>query len=212
MNRSQIESASNDVLVQASKTDPLDLDDLISGSKPSYDRQPAQMIDLYAEASPAVLAGILKINVSLIYQYRQNGKLPPNSTASYRDCIYHYVTYYKNAAVVKSTSLTDADLEQRILLNRAKTEGQLWENMKTRKELIDVKLLAERFEPYFVNVRSGLHGLARKFPEAKETINKLLLEWNEVGKGLLEKTDQQLAELVQEQLEEKLDLPGASED
>lgn len=60
------------------------------------------IIDIDSNVSPAILAGILGINVSLLYQESQKGRLPPVLIEStYRECIQMYVTHFKKNNEVK---------------------------------------------------------------------------------------------------------------
>jgi hypothetical protein len=142
----------------------------------------------------------------LIYQYRQDSKLPPNSDASYRDCIKHHITFWKTKASGKAGNMAEADLIQKIQLNRAKTEAQWLSIKKERSELVDTKLLAETFEPFFLNLRMQLCSIARKFPVVQTEVDSMLKGWEELGKGMLQKSEEELHNFIQEEMEKEVEL------
>ena len=193
MNRNEIES-------QIGSTIEKDLKDLLSESPVGK----KQLIDINGEASPAVLAGLLGINVSLVYQYRQDGKLPPNSDASYRDCILHHTKYLKKVVSGKASSSAEAAVIQKIKLDTAKTEQTWLDIRQKRKELVDIKALVLAFEPYFVQMQSQLSTLARKHPECQQEIDRMLGTWNELGKRLEAENDQRLTDFVDAKLAEEV--------
>lgn len=193
MNRDKIESETQINVTQ-------DLKDLLLESPV----RSKQLIDVAGEASPAVLAGILGINVSLIYQYRQDGKLPPNSDASYRDSILHHVKYLKRVVSGKASSSAEAATIQKIKLDTAKTEQAWLDIRQKRKELVEVKNLIATFEPYFVQMQSQLSTLARKHPTIQVDIDKILGTWNELGSRLEQEGEQALSNFVEQKLEEEV--------
>ena len=99
------------------------------------DKTNKAIIDLDAQASPAILAGILDIPVSMVHQGRQDGKLPSKTSASYRECIQQYTFYYKKKISTRSTSMAEAKLAQDIRNGIAKEQQQWLEIKKTKEEL-----------------------------------------------------------------------------
>lgn len=191
--------------IDASKDTTDLLDELLSptGSK--------QVIDINAQASPAVLSGILGINVQQIYSSRQDGKLPPNSDASYRDCIKWYTTFYKTKSQSKASNMGEAALVQKIKLDAAKTE-QAWLGIKReRGELIDTALLAERFETHFIHLRMQLCALTRRRPELEKEIDAMLAEWSALGKEMMDKSEETLDTFIQEQMESDIEVETGDE-
>lgn len=180
--------------------------------QPSEGNSSVQMININGPASPAVLSGILGCNVAMIYQARQDGKLPPNSDASYRDCIKHHVTFWKTKSASKANNMTEAALVQTIQLNRAKTEAQWLAIKKERGELVDTKLLAEAFEPYFLNMRMQLCSIARKFPDMQGEVDKLIATWQELGKAMMLKSQDELDNFIQLQMEQEIELEEGNPD
>lgn len=60
------------------------------------------IVDIDGKVSPAVLSGILGINVSLCYSEAQKGRLPPVLIEStYRECIQTYINHFKKAVDLK---------------------------------------------------------------------------------------------------------------
>ncbi len=79
--------------------------------------QKASVIDIDANVSPIVLAGILGINVSLLYQNAQAGIIPADFiNYSYRDILQQYIRYYKKAEGVKLAKL---EAEKEVKLAKA---------------------------------------------------------------------------------------------
>lgn len=65
------------------------------------------LIDLDAKASPMVLAGLLGVNVSLVYQEVQVNRLPnPVTDHTYKECIQQYVAHFKKNADLKALKAT----------------------------------------------------------------------------------------------------------
>jgi hypothetical protein len=61
-----------------------------------------QIIDLDGKVTPIILAGIFGVNISLIYQEMQAGRLPPSVVDStYRECIQMYVGHFKKSVDLK---------------------------------------------------------------------------------------------------------------
>lgn len=175
-------------------------------------RTDVAQIDLDSPASPAVLSGLFSCNVQGIYQYRQDGKLPANSDASYRDCIKHYITYWKTKSVRKASNISEAAILQKTQLDRVKTERE-WLNLrKERGELLDVKELALVFEPYFIQVRGRLVSITRKFPETTQEINEVLMEWESLGKEMCLSSDTLLSNYIQEEMEKEVDYSEVEEE
>ena len=178
-------------------------------------RQPdksGQLINLDSPASPAVLSGLLSKNVSLIYQMRQDGKLPPNSDASYRACIKHYTEFLQTRASKKASNVAEASLLQKIQLDRAKTERE-WINLKKeRGELVDTTDLAIQFEGYFTLMRGQLNAIVRRFPETTTDIDNLLTHWNTLGRKLIETSSEALDNCVEVEMNKEIELGEESDE
>ena len=170
------------------------------------------IIDLDTTASPAVLAGILDIPVSMIHQGRQDGKLPAKTTATYRESIHQYIHYYKKKINSKSTSMGEAKLAQDIRNGIAKEELQWLEIKREKEQLIDVAEMKDLFEPIFQIIRSSLVNLTRQYPETETTVDNMLNGWYVLGGKIAAKAGQEADDFVQSMLEKELEMPQAEED
>lgn len=169
------------------------------------------LIDLNAVASPAVLSGLFGCNVQMIYQYRQDGKLPPNTNATYAECILQHTKYWKLKSVKKASNVAEAALMQKIQLDRAKTEQTWLAIAKERRELVDTQELAMLFEPFFTKMRGQLMAVTRKYPETAQMLDGLLGNWNQLGREMLQKGSDELENFIEEQMNQELDLDGVDD-
>lgn len=165
-----------------------------------------QLINLNGSVNLQVLAGLLDANISMMYAYRQNGKLPPNSDATYKDCIRHHLTWWKNRASQKANNLADASLLQEMKLREAKIEREWLAVKKAKEELLDITVLAEVLEPVFLGLRTQLCSLARKYPEMEKEIDTILETWEKSGKAMFEKADLEMTTFIEEMTEKEVDL------
>lgn len=165
-----------------------------------------QLINLNGSVNLQVLAGLLDANISMMYAYRQNGKLPPNSDATYKDCIRHHLTWWKNRASQKANNLADASLLQEMKLREAKIEREWLAVKKAKEELLDITVLAEVLEPVFLGLRTQLCSLARKYPEMEKEIDTILETWEKSGKEMFEKADLEMTTFIEEMTEKEVDL------
>lgn len=170
------------------------------------------IIDLDAIPSPAVLAGILDIPVSMIHQGRQDGKLPAKTTASYRECIHQYLHYYKKKINSKSTSMGEAKLAQDIRNGIAKEELQWLEIKREKEQLIDVAEMKDLFEPIFQIIRSSLVNLSRQYPETQKEVDNMMNSWFTLGEKIATKASQDANDFVQSMLEKELTMPEVEEE
>lgn len=168
------------------------------------DKENKSIIDIDSQASPAILAGLLDIPVSMVSQGRQDGKIPAKTSATYRECIHQYITYYKRKIASKSSSMMEAKLEQDIRNGIAKEELQ-WLQVKREKELlIDVSEFKDSFEPIFHLIKSGLVNLARKYPETEHEIDKILDTWFTLGEKIAVQATIDSLGYVQDMLDKEL--------
>ena len=170
------------------------------------------IIDLDAQASPAILAGILDIPVSMVHQGRQDGKLPTRTTASYRESIQQYIYHYKKKVSTRSTSMGEAKLAQDIRNGIAKEELQWLEIKKEKELLVDVNEMKELFEPIFQIIRSSLVNVARRHPETVSDIDSMLGSLSDLGKKVATRAGQDADTFVQSMLDKELTLEQAEED
>lgn len=196
MNRDQIEN-----IEQAAAVIDIDLDEFLTKPKGTA----AQMVNLNGEVSPAVLAGILGVNVSMIYTYRQEGKLPPNSDASLRECIKFHLTWWQNKSTNKANGLSEAVQLQKIQLDRARTEAQWLAIKKERGELVDIKLLAATFEPYFLQMKAQLASIARKHPELQHELDTLQKSWVKLGSEMRVQASEELDDFIRREMDKEIE-------
>ena len=178
----------------------------------SLDPTNKAIIDLDTQASPAILAGILDIPVSMVHQGRQDGKLPSRTSASYRESIQQYVYHYKKKVSTRSTSMGEAKLAQDIRNGIAKEELQWLEIKKEKELLIDVNEMKELFEPIFQIIRSSLVNVARKHPSTVADIDNMLGSLTELGFKIASRANDDANYFVQSMLEKELSLEQAEED
>jgi hypothetical protein len=170
------------------------------------------IIDLDAPASPAVLAGILDIPVSMVHQGRQDGKLPTKTSASYRESIRQYIYHYKKKVSSRSTSMGEAKLAQDIRNGIAKEYLQ-WMEIKTiKEEVIDIAVMKELFEPVFQIIRSSLVNISRQHPETATTIDNTLESLYSLGHKLAEAANEDSRHYVQLMLDKDLSMNEAEEE
>lgn len=96
------------------------------------------IIDFNAKVSPIVLATILGVNISLIYQESQAGRLPISIIDStYKECIQMYITHFKKNQDLK---LAKEQNEQELRLakieetNKLKLEKEQLRNEESRNK------------------------------------------------------------------------------
>lgn len=167
-----------------------------------------QMVNIAGPTSPAVLAGLLGCGEAMVYQYRQDGKLPPNSDASYRDSIKHHIAFWKSKTAGKANGMAEAALMQKTQLDRARTEQAWLAIKKERGELVDTKILAEAFEPFFLQVRMQLCSIARKHPDVQADIDKVLAHWLHLGQEMMRKSEEELDAFIQLEMEKEIETGG----
>jgi hypothetical protein len=86
------------------------------------------IIDFNAKVSPIVLATVLGVNISLIYQEAQAGRLPLSIVAStYKECIQMYITHFKKnqeLKIIKEQNEQDLKLARIEETNKLKLEKE----------------------------------------------------------------------------------------
>lgn len=159
--------------------------------------------------SPAVLAGLLGISEPMVYQGQQNGKLPSRKTASYRECIQHYVDFYKKKMVSKSSNMMEAKIAQDVRNGIAKEEMQWLEIKKTKEQLVDVAEMKDLFEPIFHVMKSTLVNLSRKYPEIRKDLDNTMESLFTLGDAIERKAKQDSQFFVESMLSKDLTLTEA---
>lgn len=206
MNRDKIENST----VGKLPAEAIDLSEFMTAATGPQPKTGKHYVDLNGEVSPAVLAGLLDCNVSLIYQMRQNGRLPPNSDASLRDCVKHHIAFWKQKSINKVNGLQDAATVQKIQLDRARTESAWLQIKKDRSELVDVNQLATVFEPYFIQMRTQLCSLSRKHPEIQTELDKIMDDWARLGEELRAQASQELDLFIDQELNKEVEFDDES--
>lgn len=168
-------------------------------------------INLDETASTTILAGLLDISQPAVYQFRHQGKLPPDENATYRQCLTHHIDYLKNKARRKVADAFEQQTLQQIRLGIAK-EQQIWLDIKEkRKELIDKELFLETIAPIFSVIKTGLVALTREFPETTEKVDTLISNWQSLGTQLVAEANVEGEKFVSNMLTKKIDLVEDSE-
>lgn len=145
------------------------------------------LIDLDKPISPARLAGVLGISAAMVYQGMQDGKLPVKTSATYRECLHHYIGYYKKRVNSRSTSMSEAKLAQDIRNGIAKEELQYLEIKRTKEELVDISEIKDLFEPIFQLLRSSLVNLSRRHPEVVSEVDNMMASITDLGLKIADK-------------------------
>lgn len=169
------------------------------------------IIDLESIPSPAVLAGILDIPVPMVHQGRQDGKLPPRTDATYRECIHRYIEYYKSKVNSRATTMGEAKLEQDIRNGIAKEHLQWLEVKKNKEELLELAVVKDFFEPVFHIINSSLVNLARKYPSIMPEIDNMLSSLYDLGNKIEQKATIDGDNFVKTMLENQVEIPEAEE-
>lgn len=170
------------------------------------DAKNTQLINVNGKVSPAVLSMLLGINVSMVHQGRQDGKLPPNSDATYKESLNHYINYWKVKSSSKVSNVGEAALFQKIKLDTAKTEME-WLNIKQKKmELLDMAQLETIFEPIFIHIRTRLVSISRKHPETIPTIDQAMEELYHLGSTLFQKGKEDLDSFIKTKMDEEVEV------
>jgi hypothetical protein len=161
-------------------------------------------IDLDEPNVPAVLAGLLDINVKMVYQARQDGKLPSDTKASFRQCVSHYIHYYKKKSSLKLGTVGVEKTIQETRNLRATEELKLLEIKERKQELIEVSVFTETFQPIFDTITDGLIAISRSHPKTDKDIRNLLRTWYSIGQNLESLAVRELETFVQDRLDEDL--------
>lgn len=172
----------------------------------------ANTIDLDSPMSPATLAGILGISVGMVYQGIQDGKLPSRPNPTYRDCIHHYLGYYKKKVTSRSTSMGEAKLAQDIRNGIAKESLQWLEIKKLKEEVVDLTEVKELFEPIFQLLRSSLVNLTRTHPETQKEVDNMMAGLTDLGYKIADKARVDAAQFVQNMLDKEYSPQEAEEE
>lgn len=162
------------------------------------------IIDINEVHDANTLAGLLDISVQMVYAGRKDGKLPAQTSATYKECINSYLNHYKNKVGQKASSMYDAKMLQDIRNGVAKEEMQWLEIKKQKEELVDISTVNEMIQPIFQIVKANLVNLTRKYPETQKDIDRALASWYQLGFKIAEKAKIDSEAFVREQLEKEI--------
>src|SRR5574343_569984 len=178
----------------------------------SLDKDNVGIIDINEQHQIAILAGILGITIQQVYEGRKTGKLPPVSTATYKECIQFYINFYKNKIAAKSGTMLEAKMEQDIRLSKAREAAQWLEIKKQKEEVVSVSEMTELFVPVFHIIKSNLVNLTREHPETTTAIDRTLERLYVLGEKMVARAKADGLGYVQAQLDKEVILPEVDED
>lgn len=156
--------------------------------------------DLNAQFSPAVLAGIIGVSPANIYQLQQQGRLP--LSGSYREAIRKYISYWKQKATNKGSSIHEIGQARKSELDRAKTELAWLTVKKEREQLVDIEAFASVFTPAYMQMKMQLVALTRQDASLQEPIDKILESWAVLGERYTQEATQEMEHFVEAQINE----------
>lgn len=192
---------------------------------------PDGVIYLEGKTSPMVLAGILGVNVSLIYQESQAGRLPRNfQEKTYRENLQSYISYYKKAQDVKLEKERERQREikengayvaihptvekkylQDIRLNVVR-EAQGWQKLAIeRKKYISLDEMQAICEPFVLTIREHLLTLSMFSIEAQKEVDNMMDILYSLGKALVNKAQEDDSLFVDTKLKEEIIFPETDE-
>ena len=170
--------------------------------------------------APAILAGLVGRNVSQIYQWAQNGRLPDikNGTFSYRQCLDHLVTSLvrmEEAKALKDKARFDGEglhplveekLKQNIKTERAR-EADLWQKIAIkRNEFVSFDKKLDLVEGFILSIRDTLLSIANNNPALQGQIDAAMEELYQAGKVLVEEADIDANEFIDTMLAKEVEL------
>ena len=157
---------------------------------------------------PEVAKKVSKIDVStpMIYQYRQENKLPPDENATYRQCIHFYLNWYKTKVNVKSSDLYERNMLQSIRNGIVKEQLGWMELQKQRSELVDKNLFFQVLSPVMGLTKSGLVNISRKYPETQAEIDTLLKTLEDAGHKISQEAIQDSLNFVDAMMDKEVEL------
>jgi len=170
-----------------------------------------------AKVSPAILAGLLSRNVSLIYQWAQIGRLPDikNGDYTYKECLAHLLNSLLLAEEAKKAKIEEAAKEKREkrtysteseyddtmhplmaakLKQSIKTEyareAELWQKIAIKRgEFIAFADKLELVEGFVTSIRDTLLHIGNNFPEIQSRVDEAMEELYQLGVTLIAEAD-----------------------
>lgn len=198
----------------------------------------AFIVNLKSKVEPAKLATILGVNVSLVYQHAQAGRLPnPLIESTYIECIQEYINHYKkqNDYKIKKAELEveskkskfkasiegfedgmppllAAKTKQDIRLGIAK-EAQLWQKAAIeRGDYISKAEMTTLVEPFIMGIRQAMLAIALESPEVERQVDLIMENLSHVGDLLTEGAMQESKDLVQKIMNRDVDFSDIESD
>jgi hypothetical protein len=156
------------------------------------------------KVQPAVLAGLLSRNVSLVYQWAQDGRLPVTLTQySYKECINHLITSLLRAEELKGLRIKEsvklraerleadpndgmhplmvAKLEQNIKTEMAK-EAEIWQRVAIKRgEYISFIDQLDLVEGFVNSINDTLNFISNNYPETQKHVDAAKDELYQLG-------------------------------
>lgn len=195
------------------------------------------ILDLDSKVSPAILAGIFGVNVSLLYQEVQIGRLPILIESTYRECIQHYIAHFKKSVDVKilkekneydlrlkragmgtigpndsfDDSLVANKMKQEIRLNKAR-EAQIWLRIAIeRQDYLSVKEFIPLIEPFVLSIKNILLSMADDVPSLQNKVDEGMASLYNFGKRILDITKSDSENFISAMMEKNIELVVAEE-
>lgn len=177
-------------------------------------------LDLDSKVSPAVLAGAISRNVSLLYQWEKEGRLPcPMKNYTYRQCLKAIMDYHSERNIGRprggvSVSVVDeegnvgndlhplvaAKIKQSIKTEYSR-EAQNWQAYAIKnEEYVSFASKLADVQGFVINIKDLLLGIAMDYPETQATIDEGMENLYKFGIKLLEEVRIDKEQFVQTML------------
>jgi len=193
-------------------------------------------VNMDAEISPHVLAGMLSRNISQLYNWAQMGKVlnikksdPNYKPITYREFLKHFVDtiikedfdtkkYNRQASRRASSNATMSDFEgddsihplvaakiQQQIKKEYAMESQIWQSIAIKnEEYVDFARKLSLVEPFIIQIRDLLLGIALDHPEIQDVIDEGMENLYNLGVKLIEEAKVDREGFVQEMLSKTL--------
>jgi hypothetical protein len=183
------------------------------------------IIGLDLECTPTRLQNILNLNPKSWYDLVEKGTIP--SSGTYKDYLLPLFNHYRKQNEIaaekvklkleqtesKKSSrgesyekLLEAQVIQKIRLDRAKEEGLYIANLKEKKEVLIKAELTELVEPVLRNIASILRAAGDEEPTLQPTIDKAFESLFKLGEMLAWQVEQDSKAFVQTMLDTPVDI------
>lgn len=138
------------------------------------------------------------LNPNTYYKHVRKG-------ATVKEAILAIVDYKVMKAAGNSNNLVEEKLREEIKLSIARRRNFNHDLMEKELKVVAIADLQEVFEPIFSQINSGLIGIARKYPDTKDDVTKLLKQWEVLGEELQLEADEEVSTYVDKLMNEELD-------